>query len=185
MKILMVLFIIIIGVGCSDVVVSFTEKKKPVFTGSEVSKDANSYFWENFHAGNYDSIPKIIEKLNRALSDNPNDLLTTDHLGFVHIWALSERQRMHTPNPFIVENIYLARRFFGEAYQMNEDDPRILGFYADMSLSEGAILNNKKELTEAYFMGLKCIKQWPQFNKFTVVMHLVACRPKIKILSRE
>jgi tetratricopeptide (TPR) repeat protein len=168
MKKLIVLLIISCVLGCTDIAVSFTDKKKPVFTQSDLAKDANTYFWDNFHAGNYDSIPEIIEKLNMALAENPNDLVTTDHLGFVHVWALSERQRLQAADPLIVDHVYLSRRFFEEAYNMNEDDPRILGFFTDLSLAEGASLNNKREQTEAYFMGLKCIKQWPQFNKFTV-----------------
>jgi hypothetical protein len=36
------------------------------------------------------------------------------------------------------------------------------------SPGQNAILNNKKEETAAYFTGLKCISQWPQFNRFTV-----------------
>ena len=168
MKLTTVLLILFVGIGCTDVAVSFTEKKRPVFTESVLSKDANRYFWYHFHAGDYDSIPKIVEKLSQALRENPNDLLTTAHLGFVHIWALSERQRLHTANPLITDNIFLSRRYFEEAYKMNENDPRIQGFYADISLSEGAILNNRKELTAAYFTGLSSISHWPQFNKFTV-----------------
>jgi hypothetical protein len=168
MKRLWCLLILVTAVACSNIAVSTAEKKKPVFRQSEMAKEANDYFWENFHAGNYDSISNIIKKLTAAISENPNDLISTAHLGFVHIWALSERQRLEEPNPLIVENVYLSRRYFDEAYHMNEEDPRILGFLADLSLSEGAILNNAKIETEAYFMGLKSVKQWPQFNKFTV-----------------
>ncbi len=168
MRKLFILLIITIVVGCSDIAVSTAEKKKPVLTQSEIAREANTYFWNNFHAANYDSIINIIVKLNNALAENPNDLITTAHLGFTHAWALSERQRLPISSSSIVENVFLARRYFEEAYKMNENDPRILGFLADMTLAEGAILNNKKVQTAGYFLGLKCVKQWPQFNKFTV-----------------
>jgi len=51
---------------------------------------------------------------------------------------------------------------------MNPNDPRILGFLADLMLAEGHQFNNQKEQTAGYFKGLKSISQWPQFNKFTL-----------------
>ncbi|PZF72706.1 hypothetical protein [Taibaiella soli] len=168
MKKIVILVAIVFAAGCADIAVSTTETKKPVFTQTEAAKDANRFFWDNFHAGNYDSIPVMTQKLCSALAANPNDLITTAHLGFTHVWAISERQRLQQPDPAITEHVLLARRYFEEAYKMNEKDARILGFLADMSLAEGALLNNKKEQTEGYFMGLKCVQEWPQFNKFTV-----------------
>src|SRR5450432_3409932 len=74
---------------------TFTAKKTYEISKSEISKNANKYFWDNYHQGNYDSIPIIIAKLEMALIANPNDLISTTHLGFVHVWASSEKQR-HT-----------------------------------------------------------------------------------------
>ena len=168
MKKLVVLALVFCAIGCADLVVSSAEKKKATFEQTSLAKEANDYFWDHFHAGDYDSIPIVTAKLSQALSENPTDLRTTAHLGFVHIWALSERQRLEHPNPLIVDNLYVARRFFEEAYNMNEADPRILGFLANMTLAEGSTLHNAKEQTQGYFMGLKSVKEWPQFNKFTV-----------------
>jgi hypothetical protein len=167
-KLLVLVFILTTCFGCSFLAKTFTSKKKPLFSQTNLSKDANKFFWENYHQGNYDSIPKIIEKLNHALQENPNDLRTTAHLGFVHIWALSERHRLTQINPAIIEHNTLSRRYFYEANQMNPHDPRILGFLADLTLAEGNQLNNKKQQTEGYFLGLKSIRMWPEFNKFTV-----------------
>src|SRR5690348_8189629 len=105
MKPSIILITILMLDGCGKVATTFTDRKLPVLTQSGFAKEANSYFWENFHAGNYDSIPKIIQKLSRAMNENPNDLITTAHLGFSHIWALSERQRLKDPNPLIAENL--------------------------------------------------------------------------------
>jgi len=168
MKKIITLVIISGVIGGVHRAISSAEKERPSITQSVTSKEANSYFWDNFHAGNYDSISQIIKKLNIALNENPNDLVSTEHLGFVHIWALSERQRLSSPDPSIAENLHLARQYFEKACKMDETDPRILGFFADMLLDEGFRLNNTKEQTEGLVTGLKAVKQWPQFNKFTI-----------------
>lgn len=149
MKKLFALGFILAIAGCGDLAARSAKKKLPGTEPGEFVQAANALFWQHFHAGDYDSIPAVIDRLNLALAHEPNDLRTTDHLGFVHIWAL-------------------ARRYFQEAVSMDEDDPRILGFLADMTMEEGAHLNNDKEKTEGYFEGLHSIREWPQFNKFTI-----------------
>src|SRR5450432_1952150 len=94
---------------------TFTAKKTYEISKSEISNSANKYFWDNYHQGNYDSIPNIIAKLEMALIANPNDLITTTHLGFVHAWALSERQRLNTPVTSTIEHIILSRKYFKES----------------------------------------------------------------------
>ena len=168
MKKTFALLLIITIYGCGIVATTFTEQKNYEFVETDVSKTANKYFWDNYHLGNYDSIPKIIEKLNIALQANPKDIVSTTHLGFVHIWALSERQRLVVPNPAITEHILLSHKYFQESNLMNPHDLRVLGFLADLKLAQGATLENKKELTRGYFLGLKSIRKWPQFNKFTI-----------------
>lgn len=48
---------------------------------------------------------------------------------------------------------------------MNPHDLRVLGFLADLTISEGTIFNNQKQITKGYFLGLKSIRKWPQFKK--------------------
>ncbi len=165
---LIILSLIFLVCGCSYIATTFTASKKYEVVEKDISKIANKYFWDNYHSGNYDSIPKIIDKLNLALQENPKDIISTTHLGFVHIWALSERQRLNEPNPSITEHILLSKKYFQEANLMNPHDLRVLGFLADLTLAEGITLQNKKQITEGYFLGLKSIRKWPQFNKFTV-----------------
>lgn len=170
MKKLMILAIIAFCmVGCS-VIVDLTDSKKSKgeFVETEISKGANDFFWQQFHQGNYDSIGSIISNLNLALAANPNDLVTTAHLGFVHVWALSERQRLTVPKADITEHLLLSRRYFEEANKMNPHDPRLLGFYADMTIAEGNVLGDESIVVDGYFKGLKSIKMWPQFNKFSI-----------------
>lgn len=167
-KIIVCAYLVTMLFGCSFLATKVTSPKQFVISQTELSKKANKYFWDNYHQGNYDSIPNIINYLSLALQDNPNDLISTTHLGFAHIWALSERQRLETPKADITEHIILSHKYFAEANLMNNHDLRVMGFLADLKLAEGSTLNNKKEQTEGYFLGLKAIKKWPQFNKFTL-----------------
>ena len=168
MKKLSVAMLMMAVVGCSSIATFFTPQKKVAEKETEMAKQANRYFWDNYHQGNYENISAIIERLNLALQENPNDLRITAHLGFMHVWALAERQRLAFVNPAITEHISLSKKYFEEAYTMNPNDPRILGFLADLMLAEGHQFNNQKEQTAGYFKGLKSISQWPQFNKFTL-----------------
>jgi tetratricopeptide (TPR) repeat protein len=162
------LSIIIILAGCTTIIPAITKKKSFNIIDKPVAKEANEYFWNNYHQGNYDSIDNIIAKLNIALLDDPQNLRTTAHLGFVHIWALAERQRLQNANPSITEHIFLSQKYFDEAYHMNPHDTRILGFLADLTLAEGNQLVNKRKETQGYFLGLKSIRQWQQFNRFSI-----------------
>lgn len=98
--------------SCSYVATTLTKPKSYDLSQTDISKSANRIFWDNFHLGNYDSISAIIDKLNNALQQQPNDLITTTHLGFVHIWSLSEIQRLNEPHPGIREHIFLSKTYF-------------------------------------------------------------------------
>ena len=168
MKKILVASILVFMVGCGSIASFFTPVKKIAGNETQFAKDANKYFWDNYHQGNYENIPLIIERLNLALQENPNDLRITAHLAFTHIWALTERQRVAALAPSITEQLVLSKRYFEEANAMDPHDPRLLGFLADLSLAEGQNFGNKKEQVDGYFKGLKSIKEWPQFNKFTL-----------------
>ena len=86
---------------------------------STTSTLANDIFWEQFHLGNYDTIPKVIEQLSVAYIANPKDLQTIYHLGFARIWALSERQHLQKIPGNIIDHAVLAQKYLGEAYLMN------------------------------------------------------------------
>ncbi|MDA9774653.1 hypothetical protein N9B82_06810 [Saprospiraceae bacterium] len=170
MRKILVLITLAITITSCGIIVNLTDSKNSEgqFVESEISVQANDYFWDQFHQGNYENIPEIISKLNIALADNPYDLVTTAHLGFAHIWALAERQRLDEPQANITEHLILARRYFEEAVKMSPHDPRLIGFLADMSLAEGGLLQDQRIVVEGYFKGLESIRMWPQFNKFTI-----------------
>jgi len=146
-------------------------KKEAVWTQSLRSTEANEYFWEQFHEGNYDSIPKILDTLTAAYLDNPSDIRTVDHLAFTHMWALSERRNSdHAPS--IIEHATLAQKYFGESYRMNPQDTRILSFLSSVKMVNGAIGGDPGLSKEGYLNGKKAIREWENFSSFSLAYTL-------------
>jgi hypothetical protein len=45
---------------------------------------ADRYFWEQFHAGNYDSIPRVLDRLMADYLDHNRDYRIAAHIGFTY-----------------------------------------------------------------------------------------------------
>jgi hypothetical protein len=54
--------------------------------------------------------------LKAAYLENPHDAKVAAHIGFLHIWRLSERRRLETIPPQITDDAVLARKYFGGRY---------------------------------------------------------------------
>ena len=154
--------------GCSVKTVNRSKNNINSTQSSALSTHANNYFWKNFHAGNYANLDSVLFYLMAAYNENPNHVETAAHLGFTHIWALSERDRNDMPDPRIVSHATLSAKYFGEAYQLKPDDMRILGFLADVKMVVANTSDDKKLSKEGYFDGIKSIRGWKEFNYFTV-----------------
>jgi hypothetical protein len=128
---------------------------------------AENYMWDHFHRGDYDSIPKIIQMLDKAYAKDPDDIQTTSHLGFVHLWAFSERARKKVDSS-IIEHVFLSNRYFKEAMLLNPEDARLKGFQSATDICEGALSLKLFMVMKGYFNGFRSINDWPQFNKFAV-----------------
>jgi len=166
MKKLFLVCFVVLQTGCAFML-SYIRDKQPSLHETREAQEANEYMWEQFHLGNYDSIPSILEKLNDAYETDPNNVKVTAHLGFVYLWTFSERVRQDL-KVRMLENVFLSNRFFKEAMILNPKDPRLDGFQAAVQLCEGALTNNREMLATSYFSGLKAIKKWPQFNRFAL-----------------
>ncbi len=133
---------------------------------STLSKSANEYFWDQFHLGNYDSIPVILEKLTSAYINDPNDIRTVTHLAFTHMWAIAEHQNSNKTST--IEHATMAQKYFGESYQMNPRDTRILSFLSSVKLINGSISQDDGLLKDGYLNGLKAIREWKSFSAFSL-----------------
>ncbi len=154
--------------ACGDLAVEFAPEKRPSTSGTGLATQANEQFQQALHAGKYDDLPQVLDLLTAAYLENPNDTAIAAHLGFAHIWRLSERQRLTSIPATITDDIVLARKYFGEAVQLNPGDPSLLGFYGVSMMAEGRVDKNEKLSTRGYFIGQRAIDQWPEFNYFTV-----------------
>jgi hypothetical protein len=128
---------------------------------------ANEYMWDQFHLGNYDSIPIVLEKLEKAYVRDPKNIRTTSHLGFIHLWAFCERGRTD-PDSAIFDHVFESNYYFKEAISLNPGDPRLRGFQAAAEICEGAIEKKWKHIAKGYLSGRKAVRRWPVFNKFAL-----------------
>lgn len=178
MKKLVVFFIILLFIaGAASYQLVFNSvktitlsEKRYTWTQSPLSIAANTNFWQQFHQGNYDSIPSVLEKLTAAYLDNPNDIRTITHLAFTHMWALSEHNNNNSPS--VIDHATLAQKYFGESYLMNPSDTRILSFLSSVKLVNGAISHDKGLLKVGYLNGLKAIREWENFSAFSLAYTL-------------
>jgi len=180
-KSITILAIIIIGVSCATLKMS-----KPSFEDvyTDIDNEENKYFWEQFHNGNIINVDSIINKLEQQYKKDTTDLIANAHLGFAHIWALSEWQRIPNVTAKVTDHAALSYKYFTKAYQLNPNDKRILGFLADIQMAYGSIAKSKKLSRKGYFKGLESIKDWPEFNKFTIGVTFAGSSPNSKFFQK-
>ena len=155
--------------GCSYFAVMFAPKKHPRGTPrTDTALAADAFFWKTLHGGKYENIPDAQVFLTRAYLADPTDSVTAAHIGFLHIWQLSERTRLHPVPPTITDQAVLARKYFQESVSLNRSDPRILGFLGSSLLGEGAIHHDEPLVRKGYYTLQDSIHAWPEFNYFTV-----------------
>lgn len=154
--------------SCSVLVPKFISKKEGKLCTKPECMEADKYFWDNFHAGNYDSIPSILEKLKQSYFQNPSDYNLAAHIGFTHAWAITEDNRSDKKSAQIIDHASLAKKYFKDAFDLApEDDWRFYGFYASFMMAEGSIHGNDKQVVKGYFEMKKAVKKYPEFNLFT------------------
>lgn len=153
--------------GCEELAVRFAPSKKAINSTSALSQRAEQFFWNTLHQGNYKNIQPSLYLLMAAYLENPNDPKLAAHIGFLHIWKITERHREATIAPTIVDEIILSKRYFQEAISLDPHDERFLGFFADSQLVEGQIFHDEREQVRGYFTLKRAISLWPQFNYFS------------------
>jgi hypothetical protein len=153
--------------GCSAVAVATAPAKRAVADESPAAKDADSTFWATLHAGRYDDIAPALDKLEGAYLAHPEDPRTAAHIGFLHIWRISERARKAELSPTITDDMMLARRYFDEAVALDPSDARFRGFLAATTLAEGKLHHDERLTRRGFFAMKDAVDAWPEFNLFT------------------
>jgi uncharacterized membrane protein len=151
----------------NDIAVWLAPGKTPSANLSKKSKQANAKFWDAFHGGHYEELPDVLDALTAAYIENPRDAQTAAHIGFSHVWRLSEHARLDTQSATITDEFVLARKYFSEAVLLAPDDERFKGFLAGMELGEAAVHGDEKLKRRGYFDLMNAKDAWPEFNLFT------------------
>ena len=153
--------------GCAFMAVQTAPAKAPATARTEAALRADSLFWQTLHSGDYDGIPRAMQAVKAAYLQSPTDATTAAHVGFLHIWALSESARVATPSPSITDHAVLSRKYFQEAVSLNPGDARFKGFLGATLATEGAIHKDEKISRQGYFTLMDAVDAWPEFNLFT------------------
>jgi hypothetical protein len=153
--------------GCATLAVATAPGKVAEPDSSPEAKVADATFWATFHGGQYDKIGAALEKLEIAYLAHPNDPKTAAHIGFMHMWRLSESARQDVLSPSITDDLALARRYFDEAVRLEPHDARYRGFLAGAILAEGKIHHDEKLTRTGFFAMNDAVSAWPEFNLFT------------------
>ena len=153
--------------GCSRMAV-WSAPEKTARPESAEARRANDDFWRTFHGGHYQKIDPLLNTLTGAYLTNPHDALTAAHIGFVHIWRLSEVARLDEPRATITDDLVLARKYFAEAVRLDPSDARYLGFLGGLEMAEGSVHDDEKLTRQGYFRLHDARDAWPEFNLFTL-----------------
>lgn len=153
--------------GCGYIAVETAPAKQASASRTDAAAKADALFWQALHAGEYENIPAVLQALTGAYLTDPRDSVTAAHIGWMHIWRLSESARLSDVPSTITDDAVLARRYFQEAVNLNPHEPRYLGFLAATTLAEGSIHKDEKVTRRGYYLMLDAIDAWPEFNLFT------------------
>jgi hypothetical protein len=170
---LVIAIVLAVGLGAlvwtswARIAVWLAPRKQAAASRSDAATKADDLFWQTFHNGKYEEIQPALEVLTAAYLQTPTDAITAAHIGWLHIWRLSERARLQSIPATSTDDAVMARKYFTEAVTLNRSDARYLGFLASATLAEGSIHKDGKLTREGYFMLRDSIKAWPEFNLFT------------------
>ena len=153
--------------GCGFIAVQTATPKRASVARTEAAVKADQLFWETFHRGDYADIGSTAETLKQAYLADPSDAVTAAHIGWMHIWRLSERARLDNPPASITDDAVMSRRYFQEAVNLNPYEARYQGFLASAMLAEASIHKDEKLTRQGYFTLLDSVDAWPEFNLFT------------------
>jgi hypothetical protein len=154
--------------GCASLAVWSAPDKAPAARSSTQARAANDRFWQTLHGGRYDDLPPLLDELTAAYLQNPNDAETAAHIGFAHVWRVSESARLSHRSPTVTDDIVLSHKYFSEAVRLAPKDARFLGFLGGMELAEGSVHGDEKLKRRGYFTLIDAKDAWPEFNLFTM-----------------
>ncbi len=128
---------------------------------------AEGFFWAVFNGGAYEQIPDILNAMTGAYLGDPTDATTAAHIGWTHLWKLTEQLRMAQIPPTITDHAILARQYFERAVYYRPSDARYLSDLAAAEMTVGFIHRQPELVNSGYEKMKKSIFRFPEFNLFT------------------
>ena len=163
----LLMILAVLSSGCNDIAERMAPRKQASPSRTAAALQADELFWSTLHGGQYEQIPAALAAETAAYLQDPADPDTAAHVGWLHIWRISESSRLPTVPPGITDDATLSRKYFDEALALHPGEARYQGFLASATLAEGAIHHDEQVTRHGYFMLLDAIKAWPEFNLFT------------------
>ncbi len=151
---------------------SSTPDKTVRASETPLARSAQQTFWEGFHAGRYAELPESLRLLTAAYLETPNDPELARLLGLAHLWNVSERERVQTPDPRVTDSAILSERYLQEAYRLEPKDGRLPGFIGVLRLALGSINDDPKLTTDGYLTIQDGVSAYPEFNLFVLSVGL-------------
>jgi hypothetical protein len=151
--------------ACSYFAVGTAPAKQPAASRTEAATAADVRFWEVFHGGKYDEIPPTLELLTAAYLADPDDAVTAAHVGWLHIWRLSERARLAQVPATITDDVVMAHKYFQEAVTLDPSEARYLGFLGAVTTAEGTVHKDEKMVRKGYYILQDSVSAWPHLPR--------------------
>jgi hypothetical protein len=139
----------------------------PTMAPTESSQTADERFWSVLHGADYAAYPQALAAVEAALAESPEDPLQNAHLGWLHIWHLSEAASFGASPQEMSADLEFATRYFGHATELDPTEARYLGFYGSTLVVEGALLRDAGKAKVADSTLNRAVRMWPEFNLFT------------------
>ena len=165
---LSLLALVAVPIGCASMAIASAPEKTATSAPSVAAKEANAAFWNTFHRGDYEDIPRVMNGLAAAYLQDPGDAETALHLAHTHLWRIAERARLVEVPPTITDEIVVAHKYFAEADHLGPEDARVKGWLASVEMAEGNVHKDEKLTRRGYFDLLAAKDAWPEFNLFTL-----------------
>jgi uncharacterized protein YceK len=154
-------------VGCSRVAQLTAPQKHPHTARTSTALEADALFWQTLHGGQYDQISPALEALTVAYLQDPRDAVTAAHVGWLHVWRVSEAARSPVKHATITDDLVLSRKYFEEAVQLDPGEARYRGFYGSLLMAEGTVHGEEALVRKGYYTLMGAVNAWPEFNLFT------------------
>jgi tetratricopeptide (TPR) repeat protein len=133
----------------------------------EAAKVANERFWSALHGADYGAYPQALTAGEAALAQAPDDAKLNAHLGWLHIWHLSEAGNFQATPQDRRADLTSAGHYFKRAVELDRHEARYLGFYATTLIVESALTSDAAESGHAEATMERAVRLWPEFNLFT------------------